>query len=103
MNIEFIYDLVESRYANLESYSVYDFGENKLVEDVKLKKTLIMLDRKNKLIYFMNMECETHWILEKQYFYKIIQEFMKKVKDYDCEDYIVHPDCTGGEIYYKYN
>ena len=50
MNIQFIYDVVESNYSNLECYSVYDFTDNNLVEDVKLNKVSIMLDRKNKMI-----------------------------------------------------
>lgn len=102
MGIQFIYDTVESNYSNLECYSVYDFEENKLVEDVKLNKTLVMLDRNNKIIYFMNFEVDNHWILAKNYFIKIIQEFMKRAKDYNCEDYTVYKDCTGGQIYYKY-
>ena len=102
MNIEFIYSTTESKYSKLECYEIYDFEENELVKDVKLNKIMIALDRNNKLIYFCGMECGTHWILEKNYFYKIIQEFMKKMKDYDCEDYTIYQDCTGGQIYYKY-
>lgn len=103
MNIEFIYNVVESKYSNLECYSVYDFRDNNLVEDIKLNKVSIMLDRKNKMIYFMNMNADGHWIIEKNYYYKIIQEFLKQAEKYDCKDYLICGDCSGGELYYKYN
>jgi hypothetical protein len=102
LNIEFIFDAKESNYSKLECYRIYDFATNELVQDVKLNKSVVRIDRKNKLIYFMNMNCETHWILEKQYFYKIIQEFMKQVEDFNCKDYTICQDTSGGEIYYKY-
>jgi hypothetical protein len=102
MNIEFIYNEGESKYADLECYTIFDFEENKLVYDVKLNKSIVRIDRRNKIIYFVGMHCETHWILERNYFYKIIQEFMKRVEDYNCKDYIVYQATSGGEIYYKY-
>ena len=41
MNIQFIYDIVESNYTGLECYSIYDFTDNDVVYDVKLKKSII--------------------------------------------------------------
>ena len=55
------------------------------------------------MIYFMNMETDGHWILEKNYYYKIIQEFLKQTERYNCKDYLICGDCSGGELYYKYN
>ena len=106
MNINqfmFIYDTTESKYSNLECYFIYDLTTNELVQDVKLNKTMIRIDRNNKIIYFMNFETEDHWILEKNYFMKIIQKFMDQADDYDCENYTICPDTSGGELYYKYN
>lgn len=103
MNIQFLYDIVESNYTGLECYSIYDFTDNDVVYDVKLKKSIIALDMNNKIIYFLNMETEEHYILAKNYYYKIIKEFMNKVDNYGCKDFIVFEDCTGGQIYYKYN
>ncbi len=103
MDIQFIYDVVESKYSNLECYSIYDFKNNDVVYDTKSNKSLIMIDNKNKIIYFMGMETEEHWILEKHYYYKIIQEFIDNSERYGCKDYLVFEDCSGGKIYYKYN
>lgn len=102
MDIQFIYDVVESNYSGLECYSIYDFVNNDVVYDVNSKKCTIALDIKNKIIYFLNMETEEHWILEKQYYYKIIEEFMNNTERYGCKDFIVFEDCSGGQIYYKY-
>ena len=102
MDIQFIYDVVESNYTGLECYSIYDFTDNNVVYDVKLKKSTIALDTKNKVIYFLNMETDEHYILAKSYYYKIIKEFIDKSKDYGCEDYKVFEDTTGGQIYYNY-
>ena len=103
LDIQFIYDLVESNYSNLECYSIYDFTENSLVYDVKLNKSLVMIDRNNKLVYLMHMETEDHWILEKNYFRKIIEIFINEMDKFDCKDYVICEDCSGGKIYYKYN
>jgi hypothetical protein len=103
LDIEFIYDLEESKYTGLECYSIYDFTDNDFVYDIKLKKSIIALDTTNKIIYFLNMETEEHYILAKNYYYKIIKEFMDKAVDYNCKDFTVFEDCTGGQIYYKYN
>jgi hypothetical protein len=103
LDIEFIYDLEESKYTGLECYSIYDFTDNDFVYDIKLKKSIIALDITNKIIYFLNMETEEHYILAKNYYYKIIKEFMDKAVDYNCKDFTVFEDCTGGQIYYKYN
>lgn len=103
MNIQFIYDLVESNYSNLDCYSIYDFENNNIVEDVKLNKSLVMIDRNNKMIYFMGMETEEHWILAKNYYFKIMQEFVNNMERYGCKDYLIYEDCSGGLIYYKYN
>ena len=102
MNIEFIYDIVESKYTGLECYSIYDFTDNEVVYDVKLKKSIIALDMTNKIIYFLNMETGEHYILAKNYYYKIIKEFINNADKYDCKDFIVFENCTGGQIYYKY-
>jgi hypothetical protein len=103
LDIEFIYDLEESKYTGLECYSIYDFTDNDFVYDIKLKKSIIALDITNKIIYFLNMETEEQYILAKNYYYKIIKEFMDKAVDYNCKDFTVFEDCTGGQIYYKYN
>lgn len=103
MDIQFIYDVVESKYSNLECYMIYDFKDNEPVHDFKLKKSLIMIDKPKKLIYFMNMETGNHYIIEKLYYYKIIQMFLNDAENYDCKGFTVYPDCSGGEIYYKYN
>ena len=102
MDIQFIYDVVESNYTGLECYSIYDFTDNNVVYDVKLKKSTIALDTKNKVIYFLNMETDEHYILAKSYYYKIIKEFINNADKYDCKDFIVFENCTGGQIYYKY-
>ena len=102
MNIQFIYDIVESNYSNLDCYSIYDFTTNELVHDVKLNKSVVRIDRNNKIIYFMGMETEGLWILEKNYYYKIIQEFMNNLEMYNCNGYLVYEDTTGGQLYYKY-
>lgn len=102
MNIQFIYDIVESNYTGLECYSIYDFTDNNVVYDVKLKKSIIALDTKNKIIYFLNMETENHYILDKMYYSKLIQEFMNNTERYGCKDFIVYENTTGGQIYYKY-
>lgn len=102
MNIQFIYDVVESNYSNLDCYSIYDFTNNELIYDVKSNKSLIMIDRNNEIIYFMGMETEGHWILDKTYYYKIIQEFINNSEKYGCKNYLIYEDCTGGKIYYKY-
>ena len=101
-DVQFIYDVVESNYSNLECYSVYDFINNGLVYDLKEHKTMAMIDRRNKIIYFMGMDADGHWILEKNYYFKIIQEFVNDLKRYDCEGYLIYEDTTGGSIYYKY-
>lgn len=103
MDIQFIYDLVESNYTGLECYSIYDFTDNNVVYDIKLNKSIVALDRDNKIIYFLRMETDEHWILEKNYYRKIIEKFMKELDKYACEDFIVFEDCSGGKIYYKYN
>ena len=102
MDIQFIYDTVASNYSNLDCYGVYDFTDNNLIYDVKSNKTLVMLDRNNKIIYFMGMETKGHWILAKNYYFKIIQDFVNNMDKYGCEDYLIYEDCTGGKIYYKY-
>ena len=101
-DVQFIYDVVESNYSNFECYSVYDFINNGLVYDLKEHKTMAMIDRRNKIIYFMGMKTEGHWILEKNYYYKIIQEFVNNLDRYGCEGYLIYEHCSGGEIYYKY-
>ena len=35
--------------------------------------------------------------------YKILKEFMNQADKYECKDFIVFEDCTGGQIYYKNN
>ena len=50
----------------------------------------------------MGMDADGHWILEKNYYFKIIQEFVNDLKRYDCEGYLIYEDTTGGQIYYKY-
>ena len=50
MDIQFIYDVVESNYSGLECYSIYDFVNNDVVYDVNSKKCTIALDIKNKII-----------------------------------------------------
>ncbi len=102
MNIQFIYDVVESNYSNLDCYSIYDFANDELIYDVKSNKSLIMIDRNNEIIYFMGMETEGRWILDKAYYYKIIQEFINNSEKYGCKNYLIYEDCTGGKIYYKY-
>ena len=101
-NIAFIYDTKESRYSNLECYYIYDTKNNEIVQDLKLTKTMISIDRDNKLIYFTGMETEDHYILAKMCFYKIIKQFLED-EIYECNNYTVVKNCTGGEIYYKYN
>ena len=103
MNIDFIYDLEESKYTGLECYSIYDFTDNDFVYDIKLKKSIIALDINNKIIYFLNMETGDHYILAKNYYYKILKEFMNQADIYECKDFIVFEDFSGGQIYYKYN
>jgi hypothetical protein len=49
------------------------------------------------------METGEHYILAKNYYYKILKEFMNQADMYECKDFIVFEDCTGGQIYYKYN
>lgn len=100
-NIRFIYDTKESRFSNMECYYLYDVKTNEIIYDVKLNKTMIMIDRPNKLIYFMGMETEEHYILEKQFYYKLIKQFIED-EAYECNNYTVMKNCTGGEIYYKY-
>jgi hypothetical protein len=48
------------------------------------------------------METEDHYILAKMYYYKIIKQFLED-KKYECNNYTVVKNCTGGDIYYKYN
>lgn len=102
-NIMFIYDSKESRFSNLECYYIYDTKTNEIVQDIKLNKTVVGIDRKNKLIYFMGMETEEHYILAKQYYYKLIQQFLNDAKNYSCEGYDIFYGTTGGMLYYKYN
>ena len=97
-NIVFIYDTKESRFSNLECYYIYDIKNNEIVQDIKLTKSLISIDRNNKLIYFTGMETEDHYILAKMCYYKIIKQFLED-KAYECNNYTVVEDCTGGEIY----
>lgn len=101
--VEFIYNSKNSRYSTLECYDIYDTNDLELVYDLKYNRSYIGIDRKNKTIYFMSMDAEDHWILEKQYYFKIIKEFLANASVYDCEGYTVNADCTGGKIYYKYN
>ena len=100
-NIVFIYDSKESRFSNLECYYIYDTKTNEIVQDVKLTKSMISIDRSKKLVYFTGMETENHYILAKMYFYKIIKQFLDDEAS-ECNNYTVVKNCTGGEIYYKY-
>ena len=102
MNIEFVYYSQKSRYSHLECYSVYDLKNKELIYDSKNDRTEVILDRKNKIIYFMGMEANGLWILEKGFYFKIIKEFLKNEKRYNCENYTIDDNCTGGQIYYKY-
>ena len=54
LDIEFIYGVEESKYTGMESYYIYDFKDNDIVYDVNLNRSLVAIDRKNKLIY---LEC----------------------------------------------
>ena len=103
IDIQFIYDTKESKYNNLECYSLYDPKMKETIYDTNLEKSMVAIDRRNKLIYFLHMETEEHWILEKNFYFKIIENFLKDAKYYDCENYTVFKDCSGGQIYYKYN
>ena len=100
-NIVFIYDSKESRFSNLECYYIYDTKTNEIVQDIKLTKSMISIDRSKKLVYFTGMETENHYILAKMYFYKIIKQFLDDEAS-ECNNYTVVKNCTGGEIYYKY-
>ena len=101
-NIVFIYDSKESIFSNLECYYIYDIKNNEIVQDIKLTKSLISIDRSKKLVYFTGMETEDHYILAKMYFYKIIKQFLEDEAS-ECNNYTVVKNCTGGGIYYKYN
>ena len=98
----FIYDSKESRFSKLECYYIYDSVNQEILEDNKLNKCSICLDRENKLIYFMGMEVGEHYILEEQFYIKIIKKFMDERKCYNCEDYDVFMGTTGGMMYYKH-
>lgn len=102
MNIEFIYGVEESHYTGMESYYVYDFTNNDVIYDLNLNKSLVTIDRNNKLIYFLCMDTKEHYILAKSYYLKIMQEFINQSDKFDCIDYKVSEDCSGGEIYYRY-
>jgi hypothetical protein len=102
LNIEFIYGVDESQFTGMESYYIYDLTANDTICDLNLNRSLIAIDRNNKLIYFLCMETHHHYILAKEYYFKIIQKFMSRLDYFDCEDYKVSEDCSGGEIYYKY-
>ena len=102
-NIQFIFDVEETKHTDWECYVAYDFTQNEVVRDIKLNKTIVGLDRKNKLIYFMGMETEDHHILAKQYYYKLIQQFLNNAENYFCEGYDIFHGTTGGMLYYKYN
>lgn len=101
--IEFIYDIEESKHSDWECYVAYDFDNSEIVKDIKLNKTLVGLDRKNKLIYFMGMECGEHEILAKMYYNKLIKQFLENAENYFCEGYDIFYGTTGGMLYYKYN
>lgn len=101
--IEFVYNSKESRFSNLECYDVYDLKLNDFMYDNKAEKMSIAINREAKLIYFLHMDAGEHYILEKMVHFKIIQKFLSQAKEYDCENFTVYKDCTGGEIYYKYN
>ena len=50
----------------------------------------------------MGMEVGEHYILEEQFYIKLIKKFMDERKFYDCEDYDVFMGTTGGMMYYKH-
>lgn len=103
MNIQFIYDIEESKYSNLECYSIYDLDNNDVVYDMKGEKSIVAVDHLNEIIYFFRMDTEEHWILAKKRFNNIIKKFISESEFYGCKDYLIFKDCSGGEIYYKYN
>ena len=41
-------------------------------------------------------------LLEADVNYKVVKEFINNADKYDCKDFIVFENCTGGQIYYKY-
>ena len=51
----------------------------------------------------MGMETEDHYILAKQYYYKLIQQFLNIAENYFCEGFDIFHGTTGGMLYYKYN
>lgn len=102
LDIEFIYGKEESQYLGMESYYIYDLKSKDVIYDTKLNKSIVSLDRNEKRIYFLCMDTGEHYILAKCYYLKIMQEFINRAERFECKDYEVYPDCTGGEIYYKY-
>ncbi len=103
MKYQFIYDSKESKFCSVDCYYVYDTRDGKRVTDVYDNTTCIHIDRHKRIIYFYGMHTDYHWILEKQVFFNIINEFLELADAFGIIGYHIDEDCVGGKIYYKYN